>query len=139
MVNSYIELSRLKNAPVTLKTFPKSRFLKRIHFLFQGTSTSSSDDSSIGAVNAVPDGSSVVACLLTMAATSPDPPPVPNIVTTPPEGEGGNNIQQQFATAQPEIQPQHKTPANPPRFTFFDYSLIPDKDPRAFGQKPKVK
>jgi len=104
-----------------------------------GTSTSSSDDSSIGAVNAVPDGSSVVACLLTMAATSPDPPPVPNIVTTPPEGEGGNNIQQQFATAQPEIQPQHKTPANPPRFTFFDYSLIPDKDPRAFGQKPKVK
>lgn len=59
----------------------------------------------------VPDGSSVVAAALTMAATTPDRPEQP-----PP----------------PPAQPKSNKAHNAPRFTFFDYSLIPDKDPRAF-------
>ena len=69
----------------------------------------------------VPDGSSVVAAALTLAATSPDPPLVGGPSEQPYPQKG---VVTSASTKAP--------PQNAPRFTFFDYSLIPDKDPRAF-------
>lgn len=82
------------------------------------STTSSSHDLQPSNVNVVvPDGSSVVAAALTLAASSPDPPP-------PPPPRPAEAKQQQPSSKAPQ--------QNAPRFTFFDYSLIPDKDPRAF-------
>ena len=76
----------------------------------------SSSSSTASTVNvSVPDGSSVVAAALTMAASSPPPSAQPS---THQAVESSSKLV--------------KTPQNAPRFTFFDYSLIPDKDPRAF-------
>ena len=81
----------------------------------RASSTASSSSSTASTVNvSVPDGSSVVAAALTMAASSPPPSAQPSTYHT-------------VESSKPV-----KTPQNAPRFTFFDYSLIPDKDPRAF-------
>ena len=86
----------------------------------RASSTASTSSSTASTVNvSVPDGSSVVAAALTMAASSPPPPPV-----QPSSTQGHQAV---VESSKPV-----KTPQNAPRFTFFDYSLIPDKDPRAF-------
>jgi len=75
-----------------------------------------------GGIIAKPDGPSLVAAALTMAATRPEAPKPPS----PPSHESPKPVK-------PAAAAQHG--GSSPRFTFFDYSLIPDKDPRAFAPK----